>query len=290
VPVPPPSSVPLAWHHFRLAVPSEWEVVGYGLQPAQGRLALADRDGETMQVFWKRTDAPPNLERRLDDLFRANLPADAPAQAAGRRFEEWRGWRVCLSGDRSLPFYAARHLPESRVILGAVFAPHPRRREDVARAVLASWEPNDGEARRWAAFGLDATLPASLEPEVVVSLPALQRMEFANRKGDRVVLHRFGMLSALLAGADAPAHFARVKGRGVQVWKLPPPAEPSRARVTPLALRRTPIGWWSAPRRLPKEGKAWLWAQPDRERLWALEVWARRDLGLPEWPPALAGA
>ncbi|MCC7517733.1 MAG: hypothetical protein IT578_00960 [Verrucomicrobiae bacterium] len=280
-------TAPLAWHHFRFAFPAAWEVVGYGLKPTEGRLALADRDGEVMQVFWKKTDAPPNLERRLDDLFRANLPQDAALKSTDRRFDEFHGWRTVLSCDRALPFYAARHLPESGVILGVVFAPHPRRCEDVVRGVLSSWARNDGESRRWAAFGLDLTLPSALELDTVTSLPALQRMEFATRKGDRVILHRFGMLSAILEGTDPAGYFVRVKGRGTQVWKLPPSAEPLRAGVTELALRRRPIGWWSAPRRLPKEGKAWLWTRPETERLWAIEVWSHRDLALLAWPPSL---
>lgn len=282
---PPPASVLLAWHHFRLTLPAEWEVVGYGLKPAEGRLALADRDGEVMQVFWRKTDAPPNLERRLDDLFRANLPTGAAPRAGTRRFEEAHGWRVCLAGDRALPFYAARHLPDQGVILGTVFSPHPRRREDVVRAVLASWQANDGPNRRWAAFGLDLTLPSSLEVDAVSSLPAFQRIEFATTRGDRVVAQRFGMLSAILEGTDPAGHYARLKGRGTQVWRLPPSSDPARSGTTELALRRTPLGWWSAPRRLPREGKAWLCPRPDLERLYTVEAWTRRDLGLPRWLP-----
>lgn len=275
-----PSTLPLAWRDFRFEVPAEWEVVGYSFKPDEGRLALADGEGETLQVFWKKTDAPPDLDRRLGDLLRANLPPDAVSKADDRRIEEVHGWRACLSGDRTIPFYAARHLSEARQILGVIFAPHPRRREEVARAVLASWTPNAGPERRWSALGLDLTLPAAFEPEVAISLPALQRMEFATRAGDRVILHRFGMLSAILEGTDPAAHFARIKGRGVQVWKLSSPAAAPRLEVAELALRRRPIGWWSAPRRLPKEGRAWLWPRLDVERLWALEIWTRRDRAL----------
>ena len=280
-----PAAIPLAWHHLRLEIPREWEVVGFSRNADDGRLALADRDGEVLQLHWKKIPAAPNLDRRLEELARANLPPGTDPAAAKLRLEGWHDWRVSLSGNRNLPFFAARHLAAHGILLAAVFPPHPARREDVVRAVLASWTPNDGPTRAWAAFGLAVTLPSALDLEVTVSLPAFQRFEFATPKGDRVIVQRWGMLSALLADMDAAAHFARIKGRGTQVWKLPPPMDPSRNAITELALRRTPMGWWSTPRRMPKEGRAWLCPRPDLERLYAIEAWTHRDLGLPAWVP-----
>lgn len=276
----PPSTVPLAWRDFRFEVPAEWEIVGYSLKPEEGRLALADGDGETLQIFWKKTDAPPDLDRRLNDLLRANLPPRASATNGRCPIEGFHGWRAGLGGDRTVPLAAARYLTGAKRMLGVIFAPHPRRREEVVRAILASWAPNDGPERRWTAFGLDLALPVAFEPEVARVFPALQCLEFATRAGDRVILHRFGMLSAILEGTDPATHFARVKGRGIQTWRRPPSASTPRLDATELALRRRPIGWWSAPRRLPREGRAWLWTRADVERLWALEIWTRRDRAL----------
>lgn len=70
----------LCWHDFQLDIPSIWEIVGYRKNPKTGELALADRNGEHLRVFWLQLRDKPRLENRLIELI--NQAHDPPLKEA----------------------------------------------------------------------------------------------------------------------------------------------------------------------------------------------------------------
>lgn len=169
----------LGWYSFLFDIPPTWEVIRHRNDPDEGRLHLADRHGEQMQVHWKRTKEAPAIQ--------------------AQPVVQLHGWQVHFGQ----PTYASRH--EDGLLLTLVFPTEP------GRAVMESYRPNTGH---WAAFGLDIQLPAEFRPTEIKALPAAQVIEFAKGRRDSVTLHRYGMLGLI---EDEPASFfARIKRKPLQ--------------------------------------------------------------------------
>ncbi len=204
----------LGWQHIRLDVPVSWEIVAYKKDRATGQLVLSNRRGVTMQIFWKKIKREVSLTRGLVSLARANMK-EPPAESKLRRMiRKFHGWRVFFPASEETPVFAARLLDDGNTIINVTFPPHPDTADgELVRQVLASWRPNDGKVRLWAAFGIEVELPEDMELLEAESLPTMQRMSFENRKNHTVTVYRFCMMPAILGEEDMATFIAGVKGR-----------------------------------------------------------------------------
>jgi hypothetical protein len=168
-----------------------------------------------MHVFWKRVKRAPSVERGLVELVRANAEEPIDEGKLRRRIARIGEWEAYFASASDSPVFAARYLAEENVLLNVTFPPHRGRERQLVQGVLASYRPNHGEERVWAAFGLDVTLPREMELVEVSPMPAAQRLRFEDRRGHSVVAYRFGMMPEILGGDDEAAFFARLKGRKI---------------------------------------------------------------------------
>lgn len=266
----------LAWHHFLFDVPATWEVIGHKKNADDGRLNVSDRYGETMQVFWKRLRQTPAIEDRLVELAVANDSESEAKSAIRKRLVACNGWHFLPAPDASSPSFAARFLDTERVLLTIAFPPYPGTDlRPLARAVLESFRPNDGAERRWAAFGVDVTLPAGFRLTDVKALPAMQVLSFENDRRDSIAVHRYGMTSLLLADEDMATCFARGKGSRVQLRRRDSFRRDGRHEGVELSYQTRGREGLSRLLGRKREGRVWLWHCADRQRLYAVDHVAR---------------
>jgi len=272
-----PPTTPLAWHHLQVQVPTSWEVIGFKKNPERGQLVLSDRHGETLQAFWQRLEEAPALPQRMLDLVRANTDGDIPETEIRRGLETVAGWKAFLPAEPAQPCVAARYLETDRMLLALLFAPHAQRDPEQVRAILASFRPNREAERVWSAFGLTFTLPAAFQIAEASILPGLQVLRFENARSEAVTIHRYGMLSLLLAEEDMATFFARRKGRSTMLRRtgtfrrdgchdgveLAYTTRGSGKSVFATLLART----W--------QGRVWIWRRNDQERLYCIDHHAR---------------
>jgi len=246
----------LGWHHLCVEIPDEWEVIEYGTRQKDGSLRLSDPEGETLQVHWSTLKRAPNMRNRLQTWLAKYSPGE------DARFREVEAWSLCAV--KGGPLVAVRHDAEVRVLLTLVFSAHARENvgDAAIAAILNSYSQNRGERRVWAAFGIDVMLPGAWELDSVEALPAAQRMHFCRRDGERVSVHRYGMLPMVLAGDTDETFFARLKGRRSLVRV----EGPWRSGLA-FSYRRTQNRLMDVFRRTAI-GLAWLWREPALGRLY----------------------
>ena len=269
--VPRGDMVPFAWHHMALRVPEHWELIGFKKNPRDGRVVLADRNGETLQAFWKIIRQTPAVRQLLTSLVSKLTEGRISPTEARRSIKEIAGWHVAMPREPELPLFAARWHESQRVLLNFTFPPHP---DTAVRArvheILASWQPNDGPDRLWAAFGLEFTLPEAWRLDEVTALPACQVMRFEDRKGQTVAIHRYGMMPAILQGEDMPTFFARVRGRGAMLRRTGTFTKEGRHEGAELSYETRGKSGWSMLART-WQGRVWLWRRDDLKRLYAID-------------------
>ncbi len=218
-------TVRMAWFHFILHVPETWEVVGYKRNPNKGELFLSDRHGPTLIIHWRRQNRTRevSLDRRILTQAKGNYAQeglDEPdEQKIRRRIRSVGPWTAFLPTEPVLPSLAGLYLPETRILVNAVFPPHEDSTEARIRRILNSYEPNQGPERVWAAFGMDFTVPEEMELVQVRAMPAAQTFLFENRREESLTFHRYGMLDHLLADGDMASFFSRVKGRETLLYR-----------------------------------------------------------------------
>lgn len=296
-------TVPLAWHHACFRVPATWEVIRYRNDPRDAELVLSDRHGETMHYFARPMPdtrgpvSPPadseggerkpdaSIVRRLEMLAAHDFKDRLKSDAVRKRCRRVGAWTVWLPREEDLPVFAGCYLEPGGALRHVAFPP---RAGDAARAealnVLASFCANDGAERRWALFGLDITLPDSYHLEDIRPWPASQTLRFENRKKESITLHRYGMLSRLLAREPMETFFARVKGRKVALHRAGNFRKGDRYDGVELHYVSRKSGILAGFMASLWEGRAWLWRCDERERLYAVDQQARADRLIPDLP------
>jgi len=304
----------LGWHHLAFEVPASWEVVGYKKDADDGELVLSDRRGETMHVVWKRIGHAPSVERGLIELVKANaeqpvdaacrrhprghesggriavrpganchsLPLGATEAKVRRRIQRVHDWWACFPPGEDQPVFAGQFLAEAKVLLHVTFPPHPERERRVVEEILASYRPNGGEERLWAAFGIDVTLPRAMDLTDVSPLPAAQRMRFEDRHGRSVTAYRFGMMPEILGGDDVATFLARVKGRGAVLHREGTFRRADGSEGVELSYTTRGRGGGFASLLAPTwRGVVYAWRRDDLKRLYAIENHARESQLIP---------
>jgi hypothetical protein len=276
-----PDSVPLAWHHVMLRVPRTWEVVAYRNDPANASLVLADRHGETMHLYARPFSPMPDVGRRLRDLAES-LPHGAAAWRRGQ-LEKRHGWDALDPDDASLPVFAGRFSPESGALVLLVFPPHPDRSDAaLLDRVLASFRPNAGPERAWALYGLEVRLPADLELREVSPMPAAQALTFETRRGDRVTVHRYGMMPRILGDGDMASFYARVAGRRRLLRRAGEFRKDGRYEGVHLSYSSRGRGGLDSLLSPVWLGRVWVWRRDDLLRLYAVDQHGPERAHLPD--------
>lgn len=268
----PPASSLLAWHHLTLDLPSHWEVIAYRKDPRNGEIALADRRGETLRAFWRVMHSRPTVTGPLVDLVDAQEGITLNKAEIRRRIVEMGDWEVFLPRDRDMPCFAACYHPPEQVLLNLTFPPHADTADRaVIRRIIESWKPNDGDERRWSAFGLDVTLPNEMYLNGVSALPAAQIISFENKRDETVTVHRYGMMPLALGGEDMTAFFARIKGRGTRLVRTGSFRKDDR--YDGVILEYTTRGKGGIDSLLARIwlGRVWIWMCEDLKRLYIID-------------------
>lgn len=265
--------MPLSWHHLTLDLPPHWEVIAYRKDPRNGEIALADRAGETLRAFWRVMDTRPTVTGPLIDLVAAQEGITLDKAEIRRRIVDLKDdWVAFLPRERDLPCFAAYYHPPEQVLLNFTFPPHPDTADrDVVRAIIESWTPNDGDERRWAAFGLDVTLPKEMRLDGVSALPAAQILGFENKRDETVTVHRYGMMPLALGGEDMTAFFARIKGRGTRLVRTGAFRKDDRYDGVILEYATRGKGGLDSLLARIWLGRVWIWMCDDLKRLYIVD-------------------
>lgn len=268
----------LAWHHFIFRAPRTWEVIGYTKHPWSGQLVLADRNGETMRVSWKEIKRKPALTRALISLVKANQETAQKEGDIRACIQDIGEWTAYTPDDADAPVFAAVYLPDAKVVLQVTFPPHVDTEDRaLVREVLCSFKPNHGDERVWAAFGLDFALPKEMELDEVICVLATQVMRLENRRGESVMVHRYGMVPAVLGEDDLATFFARVKGKRYLLYKDGDFLKDGKYPGVRMSYHTHGKGGFEsfiAPR---WEGRVWVWRCDDIKRIFAVDNNARED-------------
>ena len=301
----------LAWHHLIFDVPDTWEVARYKKSYRDGMLGLVDRWGDVMQVFWRLTRSRSDVPRRLAELV-AELGESLDVHDVRRMIGSRHGWTVFMPDDDRVPVLAARthtHGPATgdpadarvmtrsygeHVLLYCVFPPRQesqKGREGGEGAqggdraaidrVLKSYETNYGAERQWAAFGLEIALPAEIDLTKCHLLPTSQILEFENRRGEKITLQRYGMMSAVLREEPIDVFYARMKGQKTQLMR-DGRFEHGGVEGVKLSYKTRGRGGLTAMTSPLWQGRVWAWTCPDIERLYVVDQNAREDHLIPD--------
>lgn len=266
-------TTPLAWHYMQLDVPADWEVIGFKKAAKTGELALSDRHGETMRVFWQQLPGTPALDERLIELVRTNTEDKLDELQIRKQLSDRHGWRVFMPENDELPAFAARYDPDGEAAVILTLPPHPANRQHQwTSRILASFRPNAGAERRWAAFGIDVTLPQEYLLESVSALPAAQVLNFETKKEHSITIHRYGMLPLVLAEDDLPTFFSKVKGRRCLLYRVAEFRRDGRYPGVRLRYRtRGKTGGFSSLIARSWHGRVWMWRCDKQMRFYCVD-------------------
>lgn len=198
------------WLQMHFAVPVEWSIVRHGLRTGKGRLLLADRRDQRMQLSWTRCANPPDLT----EAIRQYREKDRLEWPTGRFVDltpatPWRGYRHYR--DDSALTRAGRY--ESRLrrwIEMTLDWPHGCDTE-LETAILQSFRVPDESRPRWRAFGVDVHVPNGYQLARAEVKPARVTLRFENGRSELTV-HRRGMVEAWSI-AEGRTSLARQFGR-----------------------------------------------------------------------------
>ena len=274
--------VALAWHHLQFQIPATWEIVAYKKSAGDGQLVLADRHGETLQAFWRKVAGAPKVPTLLQHLVEENFPKRFSESKIRARLQSIAVWDAFVPPTADLPVFAGRYLPDERILLEVTLPPHPGRTPELVQSLFQSYRLNNEPLRHWAAFGIDLQVPADYELDEVRPWPAAQVLRFEHRRGYSITAHRYGMALRQLASNTLDSFFARVKGRGVRLYKKREFLKDGRHPGVELGYGTRGTGGITAllsPRWL---GTVWVWHCVDQQRIYALDHHAPLNKALPD--------
>jgi hypothetical protein len=278
-------TIRLAWQHIILQIPSTWELIAYQKPFRDGRLSLADRRGEAMQVFWQVIKVEPAIVQRLVNQVKENVPGSPSEDDIRRQIETVHGWTAFMPEDEHLPVIAGRYAKEERALLNITFPPHPStRNRQVITGVLKSYQPNYGRERVWAAFGMEITLPQEWELTEVAAFPAAQTLRFENKRGESVTTHRYGMMPLILEGTTMAGFFAAARGRKALLYREGDFAKDGKYPGVKLHYTTHGRGGWEILLSKIWQGNVWIWRCDDIKRLFCLDHNAHAKHMIPDLP------
>ena len=192
---------PLVWMGMRWQVPRDWEILGHAVDPLRGRLMLADRRRQRMQLSWARLDRRPDLEQAIADHRSRDMAADEAAQMSELlRPHGWVGYTRWA--DRGALSRFTRYEPELAYWIDLVVS-HPVSHDPALdEALAAGFEALDPQQPpHWRAFGLDVRTPLGWRLTKAHVNVADVTLRFAEADGPaEAAVRRLGMIDAWFLG------------------------------------------------------------------------------------------
>lgn len=271
--------IPIAWHHFRCRVPSDWEVTFYSMEEREGRLELSTRRGVQAVVAWLPVKGDPNQTVLLENFFKARIKGQPDPEDSDplRLKTETVGDFLVGTAGRNLPYVAIRYFPEVQTLLRWVFPEtgDPRMYE----AILESCKPNHDDSKEISLFGLEFQLPDGFRAESMSVFPANVMMAFENSKRLRTVFRRWGMSSYILRGGTLQAFYQRMLERsGCDIKDVRSSTVNGCAAVDMDFVFKVPFSMEVFLGRSRLFGRATAWHHPDEQRIYAFEQMGPRKV------------
>ncbi len=208
----PTALTTIIWRHFRLEVPADWEMLRFSCNRERGRCSFADRYQVRLEMSWLRVPGPPDRERMLSD-YMARLRDGGVEDLQPAPQANWSGLTGTQDGQTVSRF--GNYFPGESCLLELVFLwPGMRDKQLEQRMLEAVTDaPAQDGQRRWRAFGLDVTVPATMALHECHQYAARTEMHFEAPKGvDEDRFMRLGLVSQWLRiplkqwlAAQAPA-------------------------------------------------------------------------------------
>ena len=275
----------IAWHHFKVRVPPDWEVTSYSEEDRTGRLEFSTRRGFQGTVSWERCKRDPDLETTILSFLQNNVPGLGPADVQSAADVEFRSVGDFLVGYHTdhTPCQALAFLPGAKKLLRWVFAPAGKKVLDtVWMPILKSFEPNSGDVVEVSIFGLHFFSPEGFSLEDMKIAPANVMLGYESRKKVRFIVRRLGLAGILLCGHSLQEFYrAFLGGQKCVVAECSPatisgmPAAHAKYRTRGEHQMDKFMG------RFWENGDAWLWHDEDENRLYSFE-----QIGPPKRPLA----
>lgn len=266
----------IAWHHFKLQIPSEWEVTAYSVEDREGRLELSTKRGFEAMISWAPCRRRPDTESMMVEFLRSRVPGRAEGQPVSIQHLKTRHVGEFFLGYHSeeLPAQAFTVLKEEKKLLRIIFdRAAPEYLERTVVPMLRSFTPNHDPIRDYALYGLCFSLPDTFSIEDMVVLPANVMMTLENTDKVRATFRRWGMPEVTL-GDESLDSFCRkiLHVHGCHISS----AKPARIQgMEALRMRYEQRGQHQMDKflgRLWKNGHAWVWLNSDEHRIYAFET------------------
>lgn len=202
-----------AWHDFLFRLPDDWEAVRYSIAFPEGRFEFANRYGPLGRFSWEKVKKRPDEGRILEEYHRRYL---RDHDKAG--FKGFSGIKTQRVGDFILgyrdagePCQAITYLYKTGRFFTWAFPVYTERLlAEVIEPILMSFQRNDGEIRRWSAFGVSANLPRGFDIEWANIRPADAWLEFQHTNMHRCDLHCWALPGELLREDDLAGFGRRI--------------------------------------------------------------------------------
>ncbi|MDA0321413.1 MAG: PqqD family protein [Verrucomicrobia bacterium] len=189
------------WRHFRIEVPSSWEMLRYSRKMEGGRCSFADRYQIRLEMNWRRVPGAPDTARMLSD-YESRLTEQGVEELERIQQLEWEGF-VGREDNQTVSRFGCYFALES-CLLEIVCRWPAARNQEVERRIVASVAevPAQDGTRRWRAFGMDLAVPEGLELHDCRQQAA--RAEFSFRAARGVDEYRFMRLGMVPTWLDRP--------------------------------------------------------------------------------------
>jgi hypothetical protein len=255
------------WRHFRVALPAEWEQLGYALAMNQGRCAFADRYQYRLEVTWRVVPGPPDFARILDGYTAHLRKADAEVALTPITRSGWEGLAVASTAEPSTRL--GRYFPGERCLVELVVLWPEGRDVALEGRILQGIAdvPADAQGlRRWRAYGLDLRVAEGMSLQSCRVEPANVRLQFGAGAERQATFVRVGLLDYWLRGT--PAAWLRTQlPAGARVQTEATEQRGSHAVIALTGTLTTPR-WLTLVGRRPQL-QAWGWRCPTDGRLYA---------------------
>ena len=238
-------------------------------------MEFSTRKGPQAGVVWEPCTRIPDTQTMMVSLFRNRFPGAGSRRPASVKDITVKrvGAFVLGYSSEELPCQALCYLQNRKKLLRWVFAfSRASAIKKVWIPILESFEPNDGEMKEYAVYGLDFRLPADFLVTRMSVLPANVMIGFQNGKKISAGFRRWGMTEFMLAGQTLSAFYrAFVHPKNCVVSDI---RETEIAGMEAVKASYEQRGQHRIDRfmkRTRKNGEAWLWYNREEMRIYAFE-------------------
>ncbi|MFW5829508.1 MAG: hypothetical protein ACOCXA_04535, partial [Planctomycetota bacterium] len=264
----------IAWWWWDGRMPDDWECVRYKNWQERGQLEFCNRAGLQAIYTWRRVEKAVDLRRTAEAMHKEWLQREAPERLAGfgRLDLRERGDFQILWDVPSDPAHLLRYLPDQRMLLHWLSTdPDPDKVQRLLEPMVASYQRNDGEHRRWRLLGIAADLPKSFEPVEIQAIPANVHIAFEGPRHLHLPYRRLGLAESHLLQNDLFSFYGplqkrlwrKVYGREDLTWRGHEAVRLQIEQRGQYALEKLTGRWW--------RGEALMWHDRPAKRLYALE-------------------